>query len=49
VWNEFVQGILTIVMSFLLVPFVWAAVGGMAGLHAKLPDARALFSLVAPG
>ncbi len=49
VWNEFVQGILTIAMSFLLVPFVWVAVGGMAGLHAKLPNAGALLSLVAPG
>jgi len=45
--TDFLQGIMTIVFSFLLLPFVLDAVGGMAGLHAKL-DAR-LFSLVAPG
>lgn len=49
VWNEFVQGMLTIVMSFLLIPFVWTAVGGVAGVQARLPDADRLFRLTAPG
>ncbi len=49
VWNEFVQGMLTIVMSFLLIPFVWTAVGGVAGVQARLPDADRVFRLTAPG
>jgi Na+/proline symporter len=35
--TDFVQGILVIVLSFLLVPFGLNAVGGFAGLHQKLP------------
>ena len=46
--TDFVQGILTVVFSFLLLPFVLDAVGGMAGLHERIADAR-MFSLVAPG
>ncbi|MSV28637.1 MAG: sodium:solute symporter family protein [Bryobacterales bacterium] len=49
VWNEFIQGILTLIMSFLLLPFLWYAVGGVAGFQAKIPNADALFRLVAPG
>ena len=49
VWNEFVQGMLTIVMSFLLIPFIWIAVGGVTGVQAKLPNTDALFRLVSPG
>lgn len=49
VWNEFIQGLLTILMSFLLLPFVWIAVGGVAGVRAKVDNPDALFSLVAPG
>jgi len=45
--TDFVQGILTIVLSFLLLPFVFDAVGGMAGMHEKIQDAH-MFSLVAP-
>ncbi len=45
--TDFVQGILTVVFSFLLVPFVMHAVGGMAGLRAKIAD-PGMFSLVAP-
>ena len=46
--TDFIQGILTIVLSFLLLPFALSAVGGMAGLHEKIPNVD-MFSLVAPG
>lgn len=49
VWNEFVQGSLTIVMSVLLVPFVWTAVGGVEGARNKIANIDAVFSLTAPG
>ncbi len=49
VWNEFVQGTLTIVMSVLLVPFVWTAVGGVEGARSKIANIDAVFSLTAPG
>jgi Na+/proline symporter len=45
--TDFVQGILTIVFSFLLLPFILNAVGGMAGLRAAIDDPAKL-SLVAP-
>jgi Na+/proline symporter len=35
--TDFVQGLFVIVLSFLLLPFGLHAVGGFAGLHAKLP------------
>lgn len=50
--TDFIQGILTIVFSFLLLPLVLNAVGGLSGMKAKLvelsPDAN-MMSLVAPG
>jgi len=46
--TDFIQGILTVVFSFLLLPFVLQAVGGMEGLHRTITD-REMFSLVAPG
>ncbi|MGB0578363.1 MAG: sodium:solute symporter family protein [Limisphaerales bacterium] len=50
--TDFIQGILTIVFSFLLLPLVLNAVGGLSGMKAKLveisPDAD-MMSLVAPG
>jgi SSS family transporter len=49
VWTDFFQGILTIAMSFLLIPFMWHAVGGRAGLRESLPDFDAAFSLQATG
>lgn len=49
VWTDFFQGILTVLMSFLLVPFMWHAVGGKAGLHEKLPDFQEAFSLHVAG
>ena len=45
--TDFVQGILTIVFSFLLLPFIFKAVGGMSGLHQAISDPQ-MFSLVAP-
>ena len=46
--TDFVQGILTVVFSFLLLPFVLHAVGGMEGIRATIrnPD---MLSLVVPG
>ncbi|MBN1902924.1 sodium:solute symporter family protein [Candidatus Sumerlaeota bacterium] len=46
--TDFFQGILTVVFSFALVPFVMRAVGGMEGLRQTITDPR-MFSLVAPG
>jgi len=49
VWNDFFQGVLTIVMSFLLIPFVLNAIGGVSGFQQRVPNAGALFSLTSPG
>jgi Na+/proline symporter len=46
--TDFVQGMMTIVFSLVLLPPLFAAVGGMAGIRAGLPD-RTMLSLVAPG
>jgi len=46
--TDFIQGILTIVFSFLLLPVVLNAVGGISGMKATIAD-EAMFSLVAPG
>ena len=45
--TDFIQGLLTIVFSFLLLPMVLHAVGGFTGLHEKIAD-PGMFSLVAP-
>ncbi len=45
--TDFIQGIFIIVLSFLLVPFVLAEVGGFEGLHRQIPEE--MFSLLAPG
>jgi Na+/proline symporter len=44
--TDFVQGILTVVLSFLILPFALDAVGGMAGLRLAIDD-PAMFALVA--
>lgn len=49
VWNDFFQGILTIVMSLLLVPFLLSALGGIGGVQAKALNVNELFRLIAPG
>jgi Na+/proline symporter len=45
--TDFVQGMLTIVLSFLILPFALSAVGGMTGLRESIqnPD---MFKIVAP-
>ncbi len=45
--TDFVQGILTIVFSFMLLPFILCAVGGLAGIRQSIGDLQKL-SLVAP-
>ncbi len=46
--TDFVQGILTVVFSFALVPVVMNAVGGISGLRESIADPE-MFSLGAPG
>jgi len=45
--TDFIQGILTIVFSFLLLPLILDAVGGMEGIRAAIDDPQKL-SLVRP-
>ena len=45
--TDFIQGIMTIVFSFILLPFALSAVGGLAGLRQAIADPQ-MFSLVAP-
>lgn len=46
--TDFIQGILTIVLSFLMLPFALNAVGGLGGLRTIVND-PSIFSIVAPG
>ncbi len=46
--TDAVQGVLTVVLSFLILPFALDAVGGLSGLRASVTDPD-LFSIVAPG
>ncbi|NKB72197.1 MAG: sodium:solute symporter family protein [Candidatus Latescibacteria bacterium] len=45
--TDFIQGILTVIFSFVLLPFVLDAVGGISGLRQTITDEQ-MFSLVAP-
>ena len=45
--TDFIQSILTIIFSFLLLPFVLNAVGGLGGMHEAIKD-PSMLSLVAP-
>ena len=45
--TDFIQGLLTVVFSFLLLPFILNAVGGLHGIRAAIKDPHML-SLVAP-
>jgi Na+/proline symporter len=45
--TDFIQGVLTIIFSFLLLPLILNAVGGMSGLRETIKDPQ-MFSLVAP-
>ncbi|MBM4078909.1 MAG: sodium:solute symporter family protein, partial [Planctomycetes bacterium] len=46
VWNDFFQGVLTIVMSLLIIPFFWTKIGGLHGFQAALPNPQETFRLV---
>jgi Na+/proline symporter len=45
--TDFIQGVLTIIFSFLLLPLILQAVGGLTGLREVIGDPQ-MFSLVAP-
>jgi len=45
--TDFIQGILTIIFSFLLLPFILNAIGGLSGIRQAIQDPQML-SLVAP-
>lgn len=49
IWNDFFQGILTIVMSVLLIPFLLKSLGGIDGARTMAAGSKHLFDLVAPG
>ncbi len=38
IFTDLIQGLLTIALSFMILPFALSEVGGMAGLHAKITD-----------
>ena len=46
--TDFIQGLLAIVLSFLILPFALNAVGGLEGLRTMI-DVPSIFSIVAPG
>ena len=46
--TDYIQGILTILFSFLLLPFILNAVGGMSAIHQTIDD-PSMMSLVVPG
>lgn len=46
--TDFVQGILTVVLSFMILPFALQAVGGLSGLRATIDDPQ-MFALVSAG
>jgi len=45
--TDFIQGVLTVVFSFVLLPFILNAVGGLQGIHEAIKD-PGMLSLVAP-
>jgi Na+/proline symporter len=45
--TDFIQGVLTVVFSFILLPFILNAVGGLQGIHEAIKD-PGMLSLVAP-
>jgi Na+/proline symporter len=51
VWNDFFQGLLTIVMSLLIIPFFWHHIGGLEGFQHAIansghPNTNGIFGLV---
>ena len=50
IYTDSIQGALTVILSFIILPFALARIGGFHGLHEKLADApHDMFSFVAPG
>jgi len=45
--TDFIQGVLTVVFSFVLLPFILNAVGGLQGIHEAIKD-PGMLTLVAP-
>ena len=48
IFTDFIQGILTIILSFMLLPVALKAVGGFEGLRAGVADPT-VFTIVSPG
>jgi Na+/proline symporter len=46
VWNDFFQGLLTIVMSVMMIPFFFHYIGGLQGFQHAVGDSRQAFDLV---
>ncbi|MGH9839236.1 MAG: sodium:solute symporter family protein, partial [Blastocatellia bacterium] len=46
VWNDLFQGILTVVMSVMIIPFFWSRIGGLDGFQSALPNPQETFRLV---
>lgn len=46
VWNDLFQGLLTIVMSLMIIPFFWQHIGGLLGFQNALGDSEHAFKLV---
>lgn len=47
--TDFIQGLLTVAFSFLLLPSILVAVGGLQGIRESIQNADTMLSLVAPG
>ncbi len=45
-WNDALQGVLTIVMSVLIIPFFWAKIGGLPGFQQHLANPHQTFQMV---
>ncbi len=48
IFTDLIQGLLTVTLSFMILPFALSEVGGMAGLREKIAD-PAMLQIVAPG
>lgn len=48
IFTDLIQGLLTVVLSFMILPFALSEVGGMAGLRERIAD-PAMLQIVAPG
>ena len=46
--TNFIQGLLTVLLSFIILPFALNAVGGMSGLRESISNPRTMLSLVPP-